>query len=167
MKLVLGPFGRRRSFRRLRDDKGANIVEAAIMTPLLLLLTFAIVDFSSMFYAYLALEHGVSQATRLAITGRTMNDPNTGAPMDRQSSIKQKMRDSTPTLTIPDSAFTFNFMAPGSSTWQGGLGGPGDIGRVTVTYNWTFMTPLIRPFFTGGAMTLRVQSTMKNEAVFN
>ena len=166
MRGIIGPLSRRWSFRRLRDDKGANIIEAAIMTPLLLLLTFAIVDFSSMFYAYLALEHGVSQATRLAITGQTIAAPS-GAAQDRQSSIKQRMRESTPTLTIPDSAFSFSFMAPGSSSWQGGLGGPGDVGRVTVTYNWNFMTPLIRPFFTGGRMTLTVQSTMKNEAVFN
>jgi Flp pilus assembly protein TadG len=166
MSAILGPFVRRRSFRRLSDAKGANIIEAAIMTPLLLLLTFAIVDFSSMFYAYLALEHGVSQATRLAITGRTIATPS-GSAQDRQSSIKQRMREATPTLTIPDAAFSFSYMAPGSSTWQGGLGGPGDVGRVTVTYNWSFMTPLIRPFFSGGQMTLRVTSTMKNEAVFN
>jgi Flp pilus assembly protein TadG len=167
MRVFSRLLGRRQSFRRLSDAKGANIVEAAVMTPLLLLLTFAIVDFSSMFYAYLALEHGVSQATRLAITGQTMNDPNTGAPLSREASIKQKMRQSTPTLTIPDGAFSFSFMAPNSSTWSGGLGGPGTVGRVTITYNWSFMTPLIRPFFTGGAMTLRVESTMKNEAVFN
>jgi Flp pilus assembly protein TadG len=166
MRGISGSLRRRWSFRRLRDDKGANIIEAAIMTPLLLLLTFAIVDFSSMFYAYLALEHGVSQATRLAITGQTLATPS-GGTQDRQGSIKQRMRESTPTLTIPDSAFSFSFMAPGSSSWQSGLGGPGDIGRVTVTYNWSFMTPLIRPFFSGGAMTLSVQSTMKNEAVFN
>jgi Flp pilus assembly protein TadG len=166
MRGILGPLGRRRSFRRLSDAKGANIIEAAVMTPLLLLLTFAIVDFSSMFYAYLALEHGVSQATRLAITGRTIADPSGGA-QDRQASIKQRMRESTPTLTIPDAAFSFSFMAPGTTTWAGGLGGPGDVGRVTVSYNWQFMTPLIRPFFTGGGITLRVESTMKNEAVFN
>ena len=29
------------------------------------------------------------------------------------------------------------------------------------------MTPLIRPFFAGGRVNLRVTSTMKNEAVFN
>ena len=166
MKAIFGPLGRRRSFRRLSDAKGANIVEAAVMTPLLLLLTFAIVDFSSMFYAYLALEHGVSQATRLAITGRTIATPIGGA-QDRQASIKQRMREAAPTLTIPDSAFSFSFMAPGTSTWSGGLGGPGDVGRVTVSYDWQFMTPLIRPFFTGGGLTLRVESTMKNEAVFN
>ena len=75
-----------RNVRRLGDSKGANLVEAAIITPLLLLLTLAIVDFASMFYGYLALEHGVSQATRFAITGQTLSGPR-GA-MDRQESIK-------------------------------------------------------------------------------
>lgn len=154
-----------RKIRRLGDSKGANLIEAAIITPLLLLLTLAIVDFSSMFYAYLALEHGVSQATRLAITGRTLTDAG-GAAMSREASIKFRMRDSTPTLTIPDSAFQFSFMAPSTAVWANGLGGPGDVGRVTVDYTWEFMTPLIRPFFTGGQVNLRVQSTMKNEAVF-
>jgi hypothetical protein len=154
-----------RSSRRLGNDKGANLVEAAIITPLLLLLTFAIVDFSAMFYAYLALEHGVSQATRFAVTGRELSP--SGTPIGREASIKQKMREATPTLTIPDGAFNFSFMAPGSSSWSSGLGGPNDVGRVRVTYTWSFMTPLIRPFFTGGALNLTVESTMKNEALFN
>ncbi len=67
----------RRGFASIQDDssddKGANLVEAAIITPLLLLLTLAIVDFSAMFYAYLALEHGVSQATRFAVTGQELD----------------------------------------------------------------------------------------------
>jgi hypothetical protein len=148
--------------RRVGDSRGANLVEAAIITPLLLLLTFSIVDFASMFYCYLALEHGVSQATRFAVTGNEMTDAG-GAPMGREASIKQHMRSATPTLTLPDSAFSFSFMSPGSSSWSGGLGGPSDVGRVTVNYNWRFMTPLIRPFFANGEINLRVQSTMKNE----
>jgi Flp pilus assembly protein TadG len=167
MKGITALLRRRRSIRRLGDAKGANLVEAAIVTPLLLLLTLGIVDFSAMFYAYLALEHGVSQATRLAITGQTLNDPS-GTAMSRQNSIIQRMRETTPTLTLPDAAFAFSSMRPPAGTWNNGsLGGPGDIGRVTVTYTWTFMTPLIRPFFPSGQVVLRVSSTMKNEAVFN
>ena len=52
--------------RRISDATGSTLLEAAIITPLLLLLTFSIVDFGSMFYVYLALENGVSQATRFA-----------------------------------------------------------------------------------------------------
>ena len=108
-----------RNVRRLSDAKGANLVEAAIITPLLLLLTLAIVDFSSMFYGYLALEHGVSQATRLAVTGQTMTD-GSGTALNRVDSIKYRMRQTTPTLTIPDAAFSFSFMAPGASSWSSG-----------------------------------------------
>jgi Flp pilus assembly protein TadG len=153
--------------RRLSDSKGANLLEAALITPLLLLLTLAIVDFSLLFYAHLALENGVSQATRFAITGQTMEDPgNPGSPLSRTDSIKTAMRRATPTLTISDSAFTFSHMPEGSTTWQGGTGGPNAIERVTVNYVWTPYTPLMRPFFTGGQVILRVASTMKNESRF-
>jgi Flp pilus assembly protein TadG len=153
-----------RHLRRLSNSKGANLVEAAIVTPLLLLLTLAIVDFASMFYCYLALEHGVSQATRFAVTGQQMSSG--GSPIGREASIKSAMRTATPTITIPDSAFSFSFMPVNGSGWSAGLGGANDVGRVTVDYSWQFMTPLIRPFFTGGQVNLRVQSTMKNETVF-
>jgi hypothetical protein len=153
-----------RNVRRLSDSKGANLVEAAIITPLLLLLTLAIVDFSAMFYCYLALEHGVSQATRYAVTGQQMSSG--GSPIGREASIKTAMRTATPTLTIPDSAFSFSFMPANGASWSAGIGGPSDVGRVTINYTWRFMTPLVRPFFAGGQVNLRVQSTMKNEAVF-
>ena len=143
-----------RNIRRLGDSKGANLVEAAIVTPLLLLLTLGIVDFAAMFYCYLALEHGVSQATRFAVTGQQMSQA--GTPIGREASIKTAMRQATPTLTIPDSAFSFSFMPVNGSSWGAGLGGANDVGRVTINYPWTFMTPLIRPFFAGGQLNLRV-----------
>ena len=153
--------------RRLADSTGTNLVEAALVTPLLLLLTLAIVDFGAIFYVYLALENGVSQATRFAVTGNQMDDPDhPGEQLDRADSIKAAMRDATPTLTIEDDAFTFSHMAPGG-TWVSGTGGPSDIEKVTITYNWTPFTPLIRPFFENGELTLTVESAMKNEGRFN
>jgi Flp pilus assembly protein TadG len=146
----------------LRSTRGSTLIEAAIITPLLLLLTFSIVDFGALLYLYLTLESGVSQATRFAIT-------NTATPgLTREQSIMAAMRTATPTITLPDSAFTFSFMPPGAASWTtGAAGGPGDIGRVTVNYNWNIMTPLIRPFFTGGQVNIRVESAMKNEARWN
>jgi uncharacterized protein len=153
--------------RRLRDTAGTNVLEAAILTPLLLLLTFSIADFGALFYVYLALENGVSQASRFGVTGNAMDDPlHPGTPLSRSDSIKTAMRQATPTLTLPDSAFTFSFMSPGATGWTSGTGGPGDIGKVTVDYTWTLMTPLLRPFFTGGQAHLRVDSAMKNETRF-
>lgn len=145
----------------LRDTRGANLVEAAIMTPLLLLLTFSIFDFGALFYCYLSLQNGVSIATRYAVTGQLK------AGKDRASSIRDAMRNATPTLTIGDGDFAFSHLSPGGAAWVAGVGGPNDIEKVTVNYTWELMTPLIRPFFTNGEIQISVESSMKNEGVFN
>jgi Flp pilus assembly protein TadG len=145
----------------LRTEKGTSLVEAALITPLLLLLTFAIVDFASLFYIYLALENGVSQASRYGVTGNQV------AGMTREQSIRTAMRQATPTLTIADGAFSFSHLRPGQGTWDAGVGGPSDIDKVTVNYNWPLLTPLVRPFFANGQINLVVESAMKNEARFN
>lgn len=155
-----------RVVKRLGDAKGATLIEAAIITPLFLLLTFSIVDFGGLFYAYLALENGVSLASRYGVTGRTMTDPVTGLALNHQDSLKLTMRQGTPTLTIPDSAFVFSHRAPGGGVWLSGAGGPGELERVSVTYTWEFLTPLVGAFFPGGKVDLRVDSAMKNEGVF-
>jgi Flp pilus assembly protein TadG len=157
------------ALRRLRDATGATLIEAAIVTPLFLLLTFSIVEFGAVFYAYLALENGVSAATRFAVTGNSMDDPaNPGTALSREESIKLAMRQSTPTLTVTDAMFTFtNRPAGGGGGWVAGTGGPNDIGRVEVDYTWTFFTPLIRVFFQpSGQLMLHVESAMKNEGRF-
>jgi hypothetical protein len=152
---------------RLNDARGTSLVEAALMTPLLLLLTLSIVDFSVLFYTYLALENGVSQATRFAVTGNLLNDPNNPAnQLSRVDSIKLAMRNATPTLTIADAAFTFDHMAPGGNAWAGGTGAPGDLEKLSITYPWTFYNPMLWPFFNGGQITLKVDSAMKNESRF-
>ena len=157
----------RMRLRALLGDAGTNLIEAAIITPLLLLLTFGIVDFGTMFYVYLALENGVSQATRYAVTGNLAPDPsNPSLTLSRADSIIAAMRDATPTLTIPTSAFTFSHLPQGGAGWVGGVGGPGDIEKLAVDYTWTMMTPLMRPFFTNGQIQLHVESAMKNEARF-
>ncbi len=146
--------------RLIRNCRGATMIEAAIMTPLLLLLTFSIVDFACLFYVYLALENGASQATRYAVTGQV------NAGQTREESIKNAMRQSTPTLTLADNMFSFSHLPPGATTWVSGTGAENDIGKVTVTYPWGLMTPLIRPFFTNGQLVIRVESAMKNERRF-
>jgi Flp pilus assembly protein TadG len=143
------------------------MIEAAIVTPLMLLLTFAVMDFGGLFYAYLALENGVSQATRFGVTGNLMNDPaNPGNQLSRTASMELAMRQAVPTLTIPDTAFVFEHMPVGATSWSSGTGGPGDIERLTVNYTWSLFDPLLSPFFPGGQVALTVDSTMKNESRF-
>ena len=156
-----------RIVRRLGDAKGTSLLETAIILPLLLLLTFSIIDFGALFYVYLALENGASQATRYGVTGNLMDDPlNPGTKLDRDSSIKLAMRNAAPTLTIADSAFTFTHMPAAGGGWTGGSGGPSDIEKVTIVYTWNFFNPMMAAFFTNGQMVLKVDSVMKNEGSF-
>ncbi len=147
--------------RRLRGDSGQSLLEAAFITPLLLLLTFAIVDFAALLYVHLALQNGVSQASRYGVTGQVA-----GAGVSREDSIRQAMRTSTPTLTLPNGAFAFSHLTPGSGGWTAGAGGPNDVDKVTVNYTWTMLTPVLRPFFPTGRINFTVESIMKNERVF-
>jgi hypothetical protein len=156
-----------RMLKRFTDTAGSNLIEAAIITPLLLMVTFAIIDFAGLFYVYLALENGVSQATRYGITGNQMVDPNNPTlQLSHEDSIKSAMRQATPTLTINDAAFTFTHLVPGGTTWLGGAGGPNDIGKVSINYTWQPLTPILRPFLTNGQMAVEVDSAMKNESRF-
>jgi hypothetical protein len=156
-----------RTIRHLLDQRGTNLVEAALITPLLLLVTFAIIDFASLFYVRLALENGVSQATRYGITGNLADDPaNPGTPLSRDASILNALRQSTPTLTIPAASVTFSHLDPGGAAWLAGSGGPGAIEKVSVSYTWRPVTPLLVPFFPGGRLDLQVESMMKNEGRF-
>ena len=148
----------RRRCRRLNDESGNNLIEAAIVMPLVLLVTFSVAEYGAIFYVNLALQNGVSQATRYAITGQVRAGDN------RAGSIRAAMRNATPTLTIPDDAFTFEHMPPGGSSWQGGTGGPDAIEKVTVEYEWPIMTPLMRPLFDDDVVRFRVESAMKNES---
>jgi hypothetical protein len=149
------------SLKRWKSDRGQNLVEAALIVPIFLLLTFGLIDFGTVFYIYLALENGVSQATRYAVTGQQMDDPAnpTGPKLPRDVSIKIAMREATPTINIPDSAFSFYNVTKSAA----GSGGPGDVIRVRVNYTVNLFTPLLHRFFTNGQLTLSVSSTMKNE----
>jgi hypothetical protein len=143
-----------RIVRRLRGDKGQSMVETAIVLPLLLLITFGIIEFGVLCYVDLALENGVSQASRFGITG-------IGGP-SRQASILAELRRSTPTLTIDDSSIQFSHLSGGA--WVSGIGGAGDVAKLTVTYRHNLI--VLRPLVSGGQVTLQVESAMKNEDRF-
>jgi hypothetical protein len=142
--------------RRFRDSSGQSLIEGAIITPLLLLITFAIVDFGWLFFVNLTLESGVSQAARYGVTGRVMDGST------RQESIKSIVRSAASPLTLDDDDFHFSHLVGGN--WVDGVGGPGDIGKVAVTYQHRVL--VLSPFFSGGQVNLRVESAMKNEDRF-
>ncbi len=148
--------------KRCHSEKGQGVVELAVVLPILLLFIFAIADFSILFYEYQSMEHGISEATRYGITGQQMPDPdNPGDYLSREDSMKRVMRNNNLSIVLDNSSFTFEHL--NGAVWTAGSGGPGDVFKMTVNYNWKPITPLISVFLTGGQMPLRVSSTVKSE----
>ena len=61
-----------------RNTSGQSLVEFAIVLPLLLLVFFGIFEFGRFYFTKLTLQHAVREATRFAITGNVLADPETG-----------------------------------------------------------------------------------------
>jgi Flp pilus assembly protein TadG len=145
-------------WRRLQDADGANLIEAALILPLILIVIFALMEFGGILYTRMALQNGVSQATRFAITRNVMPG------QTREASIRTVLRRETPTLTIADEDITFSHMLPGAADWSAGTGPGNSIERVTVIYDWPIMTPFMDLFFSSDTVVIRAESAMKNES---
>src|SRR4051812_2898863 len=65
--------GRLSSRRRMRDERGAALVEFAIVLPVLLLIIFGIIDFGSTYNDYQSLRSGVRDGTRDSVVGNYGN----------------------------------------------------------------------------------------------
>jgi Flp pilus assembly protein TadG len=146
-----GTAGRRRAKSRAR---GSYLTETVLILPPLLLLTFGVLDFSFLLHARLALANGVSEATRFAATGRTM-----AGTTSRAQAIIVAVQKATPSVPIQASNVSFYNLTKATAD----PGGPNDVIRVTVTYPWPLLTPVLRPFFRDGQVVLQISSTMKNE----
>ena len=146
---------------RKRRSSGQAFVETAIGIVLLLLLTFTVLDAGLLFFAYLTLQNGVTEATRLAVTGKQAPDPSDPVNrLSREATVKQLVRSSTPGLNVhDDEVYFYNVTAQAP-----GIGGPKDVIQVTVTHPWTLISPMLWPLVGNrGTLTLRVSATMKNE----
>jgi Flp pilus assembly protein TadG len=134
-----------------RRSRGAALVETGIIISLLILATFSVFDLAGLFFTYLSFQNGVTQACRFAVTNQG------GANHDQL--IRQALRDNTPGFTIADADVTFLNITTGGTD----SGAPGQIVRVTVVHNWQLYSPLVRPVFNNGLVTVRASAAMRNE----
>jgi len=141
--------------------RGQALVETGIGIVLLVLVTLSIVDAARLFYIYLTLQDGVTQATRYAVTGQQMDNPsNPSGKLSREDSIRQVMHNLTPGIPIDDGDIKFWDVTANKA----GAGDHDDIIQVTVTHRPQLINPMLWPFVGGnGVITLQVSSTMKNE----
>jgi hypothetical protein len=149
--------------RKSRGERGASVVEFALILPLLLLLLMAIVELGVLFWVNMTMQHAVREGARYAITGRKDLDPNENEDERlRASAILEKIKISS--LGLYDSVVIEPVtITDPAGTELPGFGGPGQIVVINLDCSWPLLTPLVRPFFDEGTYNFKVSSAMRNE----
>ena len=152
-------FRRLRSGRRRlrRDPSGQSLVEFAIILPLLLLVFFGIFEFGRFYFTKLTLQHAVREATRFAVTGNVLTDPETGDPMSRANSIVRVILENTSNIDVDLDGVT---ITPADG------GGPEEIVRVRVDFQYDLTAPLIQNIVPDGHVNFSFSTAMRNEAFY-
>jgi Flp pilus assembly protein TadG len=125
----------KRLFRRWRADEGAQLVEFALVLPLLLLVVLGIAEFGFLFQRYEVITNAAREGARMAVL------PGYSSPMG-QAAVAARVQAYVAAGRVPVSGGT-----PGNPTVllandtipvAGGLP-PVNVKRVTVTYTHTYM----------------------------
>ncbi len=148
--------------RNSSPEKGATVVEFALVVPLLLILLMAIIELGALFWVNMTMQHAVREGARYAITGRFDLDPNpTPADRLRPEAVAEKIKLSS--LGLYDSVVSDMVVTDPDGDVLAGFGGPGETLVINLQCSWPLLTPLIRPFFDGGTYNFQVSATMRNE----
>jgi Flp pilus assembly protein TadG len=141
--------------RRLRRQWGAELIEFAIVLPLLLLVFAGIVDFALMFMRYLVLSNAAREGARMAVLADSYSATDIEARVTAY--VRQGTGDTTLTPTVNSCLTNIASVTPAIPA-----------ARVTVFTNYQF--PILGPvvgLVTGGSfssITLGAGSTMRVEA---
>ncbi len=181
-------------FRRLaKEEDGASLLEFAILSPVLLLILFGIIEMGLILFAAITLEHAVTSASRYGKTGFTIEG------VSREDRIREIINGhidnflDTDNITITTLVYdTFASVGQeepytddnangaydfgetyqdinGNGQWDNdmgasGAGGPGDVVVYRVTYDWSVLTPIIRQLITtDGNFPLESSLAVRNE----
>jgi Flp pilus assembly protein TadG len=134
--------------RHERHEHGAAAVEFALIAPLLFMLVFAIIDFGFGIHAWDATHNAAREGARFGAV-----NPSTAqieARVRRAADFLDQSVMSVSVRCAPEGSSSFGVCGSGSSWLEG------DVVRVTVSYQYSYMTPL--PSMVGLGSTLLVRN---------
>ena len=134
-----------------RGQSGSNLVEFAVVFPVLMMIFLGIFEFSRHFYTRLTVRHAVAEATRFAVTGNVLNDPVTGDPLSRAESIQAVVLAKANQLSVDVNNISIVD------------GGPEQIVRVSVTFNYVYSLPYLDHL---APVAFTISTAMRNEPYF-
>jgi Flp pilus assembly protein TadG len=181
----------RRLRGRPEGEDGAAMVEFAFVAPAFIAVLAAIMEFSGIMFVQAMLEGSAREASRYGLTGFTsggvsredqilaiVQEHTHGiidmADLEMETLVYENFADvGQPEPFIDENANeVWDNDEPftdinGNGTWDpdmgaAGLGGPGDVVVYRMSYDWSIMIPIFRPFF-GDAITLQSNIAVRNE----
>lgn len=136
----------RGGLRRAHDERGAVVVEFALIFPILILLVLGILEFGLGYHAWDATQNAAREGARLGAVS-----PDVGEIEARVRGTTSFLDQSGLDVTIQCGVTGGTFSAcPAASGWD-----EGDIVRVTVDYSYDFVTPLPNLVALGSQMDMR------------
>ena len=159
--MARSPRARRPRLRRDRDQRGAVVVEFALIVPLLLLIVFGILDFGYMLNRTTIVSNASRDGARTASLDGSFADICTTVKSElSQSGIAVPAAcngTSGATIIKIDCKKVDNSACGATSTTYDTLAVSGATAIVTVTYTYTWITPLIGQLF--GSSEVFTQTT--------
>ncbi len=136
----------------IRSERGAELIEMAIVTPILLLLVMGIVDFGFLFQRFVVLTNAAVEGARVAsMPGYTA--------ADAQARVQAYATNGGVPGAVTAVVTPVSMPGAGGGTW------PGVEVTVTHVYNLQYITPIIT--LVGGSsaanVTLTARSTMRSQ----
>lgn len=129
----------------------------------LMFFIMATFDFAHMHYARSSLQHAVSQATRYAITGSTVADPNDKTKkLSREASIKYLVEKISGITDFSKEDIKIYVVQP-NGTLVAGTGLPGEVIMVRASYRIPLITPGVAKLFPEGEYAFSCSTRFRNE----
>ena len=145
------------------NDSGQASLEIAFALSFFMVLVMATVDFGNLYSTKLTLQNAVRQAGRYAITGQCINSGG-ACTQSRYNSIVSTLQDtSVGLLTTTNTSYVTISCTNEGGGCPNNAGGPGDVVTISVSYPYTFITPLIGAFFPRSSYTISVSASFTNE----
>lgn len=136
-------------FRRHRGERGAALVEFAVLAPLLILLLLGIVEFGYLFGQFNEVRHAAREGARYAAVSSPDLDGGGVGNSDVVKAVCEAVN--LPGSTITVTAGIFGATIPSTTTTITGTGDKFEYGIITVTATTKSLTgaPLISDFIQG------------------
>lgn len=147
-----------------RRQRGASVVEFAIVAPLFFILLFAVIDLCMLFWVNLTMQYAVREGARYAVTGRNDLDPNASNPQRALAVIENIKTASMGFYERVQPQINGISYGDPSRFSAGMFGTSGQIMVLRLDCTWPLMTPFLQPFFDDGNYRFSVAATMRNEA---